>query len=252
MFALTALCACAGDSGSAVGVTDITDVSEPAAPAEGTGSAEESAAPVADYGHSPKAEVTSCVAYMFEGTEGKTLYGAAEYANTGDCPMTVSGVSMSFGIDGQPYSYSYTPALSEYMVVLPGETSYLAVWLRDESFSSAQTVDLAASVSVAEAASPRVRLEADNIYVADNYPGFSTLSGRISCREGSGCTMNTVYVGFYNAEGGFLGAWYLTKNAVFDAGDSKNFVVNMQDFPIKELGAEAAGFKTSAFGFDLS
>lgn len=238
---LPLLYACGGKGAEA---TDALDVSE--TPAVG-----ETPLPADAYGHNAGVKITASAAYVFEGANGPTLYGAVEYQNTGDCPITVSKANFTFSVDGTEIKHEYEPPLGEYTIVLPGETSFEAVWLTGQNIAAGSPVTLTASLTAVESAAPNVALKADNLYAADNYPGFSTLSGRLACTSSSGCSMNIVYVGFYDEAGAFLGAWYFTKNAVLEAGEAKNFVVNMQDFPLDDLGARAASFKSAAFGFDL-
>lgn len=235
------LCACRDSGTEPPDAQDIIDSAQP----------EETETAAAAYGHNAGVKITASAAYVFDGVAGATLYGAVEYENTGNCPIYISKANFTFTADGNTIEHEYIPVLGEYTVVLPGETSYEAVWVTGKNVSAGAAVTLAASLTAIEAAPPRVSLKADNLYAADNYPGFSTLSGRLSCVSEAGCSMNIVYVGFYDEAGAFLGAWYFSKNAVLEAGEAKNFVVNMQDFPLSDLGARAASFKSAAFGFDL-
>ena len=95
------------------------------------------------------------------------------------------------------------------------------------------------------------RIKVDHLFVADNYPSLSTLSGRLTCQTGKRCSTNMIYVGFYDTEDRFIGAWYFSKNALFDGGEQKNFVIDMNGFPIKKLSEKAAGIKGIGFGFDF-
>lgn len=233
--------ACKSKDAESTGALDVTETAAPT----------QTQAGAAGYGHSAGVNIRASAAYAFEGGQGATLYGAIEYENTGDCPIVISKAHFVFTLESGKIEYDHVPPLGEYMVVLPGETSFEAVWVTGKSVTPGEAVTLSASLTATEAAAPRVALEADNLYVADNYPGFSTLSGRLSCASQSGCTMNVVCVGFYDEAGAFLGAWYFTKNAVLEPNESKNFVINMRDFPFSDLGARVAGFKSAAFGFDL-
>lgn len=205
----------------------------------------------APYGRDAGVKITASAAYVFEGAQGPAIYGAIEYENTGNCPIILSKAHFSFTLDSGKLEHDYVPPLGEYTIVLPGETSFATIWIGGQSALPGANISLTASLTVVEAAAPTVALEVDQLYVADNYPGFSTLSGRLSCTSEAGCSMNIVYVGFYDEAGTFLGAWYFTKNAVLEQGDAKNFVINMRDFPLSDLGARAASFKSAAFGFDL-
>lgn len=235
------LCACGGREAE---TADALDLSQTAA-GEGT------PLPASEYGHSAGVKITASVAYAFDGANGPVLYGAVEYQNTGNCPVTISKASFTFHIDETEIKHEYEPPLGSYTIVLPGETSFEAAWLTEPDVAADANVTLTAELTAVESAASGISLKADHLYAADNYPGFSTLSGRLSCTSDKGCSMNIVYVGFYDAAGAFLGAWYFTKNAVLESGDQKNFVINMQDFPLSDLGARTAGFKSAAFGFNL-
>lgn len=226
-------------------ITDALDVTE-TAPLEGDATPE-----VTTYGHNAEVKIMASAAYVFEGAQGVTIYGALEYKNTGNCPIYISKASFAFTVDGTKINHDYAPSLGEYTIVLPGETSFEAVWVTGHNVAADATAQLSASLTAVEATAPTVSLRADNLYAADNYPGFSTLSGRLACASEAGCSMNIIYVGFYDDADKFLGAFYFSKNAVLEAGDAKNFVINMQDFPLNDLGARAKSFKSAAFGFDL-
>lgn len=241
-FALIPLSSCGSKSAD---LQDAVDVLETPAPSS------EGVATQTAYGHSAGVKINASVAFAYEGLEGVTVYGAVEYENTGDCPIYISGASFTFTIDGADTVYDFEPALSEYTVVLPGCISYEAVWLTGRQAGADSEISLRASLTAVEAPAPRVSLEVDNLYTADNYPGFSTLSGRISCSSETGCSANLVYIGFYDASGAFLGAWYFSKNAVIEHGDPKNFVINMQELPIDGLAAKVASYKSAAFGFEF-
>ncbi len=225
--------------------TDALEIGETAAQVEGT------PLPATAYGHNAGVKITASAAYVFEGVQGVAVYGAVEYENTGNCPIYISKAHFSFALSSGELEQDYTPPLSEYTIVLPGETSFVTIWIPRPSAQIGESVTLTASLTAVEAAVPLVSLEAGSLYVADNYPGVSTLSGKVSCVSSTGCSMNIIYVGFYDDNGAFLGAWYFSKNAVLETGDAKSFVVDMRDFPLSDLGARAAGFKAAAFGFDL-
>lgn len=203
-----------------------------------------------DFGHNASVELISTAAYIYDGVEGSTLYGAIEYKNTGDCPVYLSKISYQFSVNGTQLTHDYTPPLGEHTIVLPGESSYEAIWL-PAAYESDADVALTASLFCVESSAPLTTLEVSNLYVADNYPGFSTLSGRVTCVSGNPCSTNLIFVGFYNSSDQFLGAWYLTKNAVLEPNEPKDFVVNMQEFPITKLAEQTSNFKWAAFGFDL-
>ena len=60
-----------------------------------------------------------------------------------------------------------------------------------------------------------------------------------------------IFAGFYANSGSFLGAWYFSKNALFEGGDSHTPVAGMNDFPIAKLSEKAADVRGIGFGFDF-
>lgn len=105
---------------------------EAASAAEPASTADPEAAP------SPAVAVTSTAAYVFDGAEGPTLYGAAAYENTGNCPVIITNAALSFNVGGTAYQYSFVPIMNDKTVVLPGETSFVAFWHKDSSLTPAQ------------------------------------------------------------------------------------------------------------------
>lgn len=143
------------------------------------------------------------------------------------------------------------PELSDYIVLLPGETGYIARWLGETTIPAGETITLDASLTAEKRDERGARITVDNLYIADNYPSVTTLSGRLTCQEGRACAANMIFAGFYDKSGRFMGAWYFSKNALFEGGDSKNFVVDMNDFPIAKLSEKAADVRGIGFGFDF-
>ncbi|MBQ7114292.1 MAG: hypothetical protein IJO10_08655 [Clostridia bacterium] len=255
VFLITAfllLTACKGDEPSSV-PADITASPAPEeTPVSGTALSTETAAPA--YGKNAAASVSDTAALFFEGDEGLTLYGAVAYENTGDCPIVIDSAVFTFTAEGIPIEHSFSPAFSEYTVLLPGETSFLTAWLvQDEEtpFTAETEVSMAATLTARRAETDmRTLLLLDNLYLADNYPAFTTLSGRIRT-EGASCGMNVIHTGFYDEGGSFLGSWYFTKNTLLESGEAKDFVAQMHGFPIKGLSEKAHEIKAIGFGFTL-
>ncbi len=246
------LSACKKDTSAGDHPLDVTDPETPgssAASLDAAAPGDEAVSAV--YGSKAAVTVTGAAAYAFTGTEGPTVYASAAYENTGDCPVIVTSAQFEIKGDVAAFTHEFTPALNEYLVLLPGDTGYLAEWIPREDAVQGASVSLSASLTVAKADDRGVRLGVDHLYIADNYPGFSTLSGRLSCAEGKGCGANMVSVGFYGEAGDFLGAWYFSKNALMEAGEEQCFVVNMQQFPLADLGARTATMKAVAYGFDF-
>ncbi|MBE5784210.1 MAG: hypothetical protein E7330_00225 [Clostridiales bacterium] len=249
--ALLTLTACKGDEPQVVPA----DVSSSPVPQEtpGSGSPLSTETEAPSYGKNAAASITDTAALFFEGTEGLTLYGAIAFENTGDCPIIIGSAAFTFSVEGGTIEHSFTPAFAEYTVLLPGETSFLSAWLlqeEDSGFTAETEVTLSASINAVRAASDmRILLSLDNLFLADNYPAFTTLSGRMTAD--AACGMNVIHTGFYDESGDFLGAWYFTKNTLFESGEAKDFVVQMRGFPIDALSEKAAEIEAMGFGFTL-
>lgn len=216
------------------------------------GTAAPDAAPdAAAYGTNASARVTATAAYSYADGDKTKLYAAVEYKNEGDCPMVISNVKLNAAAEGVNETAEFVPELSEYMVLLPGETGYIARWLGETTIPAGEAITLNASLTAEKRDERGARITVDNLYIADNYPSVTTLSGRLTCQEGRACAANMIFAGFYDENGRFMGAWYFSKNALFEGGDSKNFVVDMNDFPIAKLSEKAADVRGIGFGFDF-
>ena len=208
--------------------------------------------PSSGYGTSPRADVTASVAYAFAGEgDSATLYGAVEYQNNGDCPVKLTEAAFTFTHEGGTVEHSFVPPLAAYEVLLPGETGYVTLYLENASgVTAGGEVSLTASLKGEAAEDERILMRADHIYLADNYPTFTTMTGTLSLAQEAECEMNMVYVGFYDEDGGLIGVWNFTKSAQFEgAGDTKNFTVHMRSLPIDDLAARTASTNAVAFGF---
>lgn len=216
------------------------------------GTAAPDAAPdAAAYGTNAVARVTATAAYSYADGDTARLYAAVEYKNEGDCPMVISNVKLNAAAEGVNETAEFVPELSDYIVLLPGETGYIARWLGETTIPAGEAITLNASLTAEKRDERGARITVDNLYIADNYPSVTTLSGRLTCQEGRACAANMIFAGFYDENGRFMGAWYFSKNALFEGGDSKNFVVDMNDFPIAKLSEKAADVRGIGFGFDF-
>lgn len=214
---------------------EVSVVSEPATPAD---PAEIPA---------PAITVSDTVAYVFDGTEGPTLYGAAAYENTGNCPVIITGAVLNFSLNGTSRAHDHTPIMNETAILLPGETGFLAWWDPDSSLSPDADVTLDVTAACRQADAERITVTPTGIYLADNYPSFTTMTGTL---ESDGeCSLNLVYTGFYDANGKLLGVWFFTKNAPLSPDDSKNFAIHMKELPIDSLGEKTASIRTYGVGF---
>lgn len=213
---------------------EVTTVNQPAA------SADPAAAPA------PAVTVTDTVAYVFDGAEGPTLYGAAAYENTGNCPIVLTGATLSFNVGGAAQSHEYIPIMSDIAVLLPGETGFVAWWNPDSSLTPGSAA-MTAELSCAQTDAARIPVTPRSVFLADNYPGFTTMTGTLES-EGE-CSLNLVYTGFYDENGDLLGVWHFTKNAPLDPGENKTFAVHMKELPIEGLGEKTKEIRTYGVGF---
>ena len=206
-----------------------------------TASADPAAAPA------PAVEVTDTVAYVFDGAEGPTLYGGLAYQNTGNCPIVLTGATLSFNVGGASQSHDYLPVMSDISVLLAGETGFVAWWNPDSSLTPGASAAMTATLSCAQTDLQRIPVTPRSVFLADNYPGFTTMTG--SLESDGECSLNLVYTGFYDESGKLLGVWHFTKNAPLDPGESKTFAVHMKELPIEGLGEKTKEIRTYGVGF---
>ena len=126
-----------------------------------------------DFGHNASVELISTASYIYDGVEGSTLYGAIEYKNTGDCPVYLSKISYQFSVNGTQLTHDYTPPLGEHTIVLPGESSYEAIWL-PAAYESDADVALTASLFCVESSAP---LKSPTFMLPIITPGFPPFPG---------------------------------------------------------------------------
>lgn len=197
-------------------------------------------------GSTPAVAVISTVAYVLDGQ----LYGGVEYKNTSGVAVVVNNAEFTFTYGGSTQSSSFVPISANKDVVLPGETSYVALWLSANSeapLDSSVTVALEASLTPEHASKAKQQLFVSNARVIKNYPGFATLSGKLSNYNEDPYDLNMVYVGFYNDGGNLLAVWYFTRNALLHNGESTAFVVHMQSLPIEGLDENTSEMRFRAF-----
>ncbi len=194
------------------------------------------------YGTRASVRVDACAAYLF----GETLYGAAACRNDGDCPVKITDAEFAFSWSGGSRKESFTPVYAEYDVLLPGETTYVSCWLGDTRAKG--DVELSAQVGCARTEDAAMPFEAERARLIRNYPGFATLSGRLTNRSEHEFTLSVVQAGFYDEDGAFLGAWHFTRNAQLAPDAQKNFVVHLKSLPIPDLADNCAKIDLHAFG----
>lgn len=204
-------------------------------------------------GESPagKASVAlkAAVAYAYTADGKPTLYGAVEFENTGTSSAIVKSARFTFRAGEKTVTRDFEPVLYEYDAVAPGESSFVTLWLPDSTFPAGTDVTLEAELTCESATIARRGIEVKNLFLADNYPGFTTMSGTLENNSGEECTFLMTYVGFYNESGKLLGVWYFTKNIRLGSGEGTDFVSRMEDLPVNGLSDSVQSMKTSAFGF---
>ena len=195
----------------------------------------------------PAVTVTDTAAYVFDGAEGPTLYGAAAYENTGHCPIVLTGATLSFTVNGASQSHDYLPVMSDIAVLLPGETGFVAWWNPEPSLTPGASAAMTAQLTCTQSDTERILVTPRSLFLADNYPGFTTMTG--SLESDGECSLNLIYTGFYDESGKLLGVWHFTKNAPLDPGESKSFTVHMKELPIEGLAEKTKEIRTYGVGF---
>ena len=202
-----------------------------------------------EYGSDATVRVLSTVAYLFD--DANVLYGAVEYRNDGNCPVVLSGAKFVFDSGAYSLEQEFTPMLCQYDVLYPGDTSYVTYWgVTDEGAQFRSDIGLTASLECEKAAVDRIDLEVDGLLVADNYPGFSTLSGIVENKSGTDCNLNLIYAAFYDDSGSLIGVWHFSENATLKSGVAQSFVGNMTELAIDGLSSRVSAIKATGFGFN--
>ena len=255
LMALSFGCSKKNDVVDVLAAQDVTDVTGSAS-ADGTGAAsvdgQEPAGETASVPAQTLAyKITGSVAYVFSGTEGATLYGAVEYQNTGSTSFIVESAAFSFSVDGAPLEVTFSPMLNQYDIIEANQSSFLALWHTDAALTAGASAELTGvELTVSPSSERRRNLSVSDIYLADNYPGFTTLSGTVMNLSQQSCSFNVVYTGFYDETGSLLGVWYFTKNVYLEQNDDKAFVMQMRELPIPDLEARCTDARGVGFGFD--
>ncbi|MEA4971012.1 MAG: hypothetical protein VB051_10880 [Candidatus Pelethousia sp.] len=228
-------------------VIDVTGASA-ARPAEaGETQAPEAGEPQAASKGSPKAEVKDTVAYAFKGAEGPVLYGALAYENTGSAPLTLTKATFAFALEGATEEVEFTPIFADQTVILPGETGYAALWYPLADIEPGADVRLSASLQW-QAAEARIPIEVQNLRLAHNYPGFTTMAGVLIAE--ADCSCNLIYTAFYDANENLLGVWYFTENAHLVSAEPKAFTSHLKEFPLADLAERTAQIRAFGVGME--
>ncbi len=192
--------------------------------------------------------VLHTAAYVFEGEEGVTLYGAVEYRNDAGTPLWLSNVTFDFA-GGHSVSHSFVPALAEYDRIDPGAHGYAAGWFPADGLVPGAQLTLTATLSQTASGGAYIPLTVSDLFLADNYPAFTTMTGTLTNETAQDCALNMLYTAFYDDGGQFLGVWYFPINAQLNGMDSVRFASHLRSFPVKQLSEKAADFSSRAFGF---
>lgn len=220
--------------------------------AEAPADTQGASAPVPEEAQGTRAQngftVLHTAAYVFEGEDGSTLYGAVEFRNDADVPLWLSGVQLDFSGE-ETLSQSYVPALAEYDRIDPGAHGYAAAWFPAQTLAPGTPLALTASLSHTAEGGAYIPLTVSDLFLADNYPAFTTMTGTLTNETGESCALNMLYTAFYDADGEFLGVWYFPTNTQLDSMDSVRFATHLRSFPVERLSEKAAAFSSRAFGF---
>lgn len=195
-------------------------------------------------------EATASVAYAYEAAGSPALYGAVAYKNTGTANVVITKAAFTFRAGETTVEHEFEPVLAQYDVVALGETSFVTLWLPDSTIAAGTDVTLEAKLTCVAAENTRVNLEVKNLFLADNYPKFTTMSGTVTNAASTECAFFMTYVGFYDENENLLGVWYFTKNVRLEAGGSTAFVTRMEDLPISGLSETTKTMVAGAFGFN--
>ncbi len=189
------------------------------------------------------ASVTQVAAYYFPNVQGSAnLYAAIEFKNDSSSHAIVSNVSVSFTVDGKRIEQTFMPPCAEDDVVAPGAVSTVAAWFSYSGDAPTEAVSAAAVVSLETVTPPSLPpMEVSNLMIVQNYPGFATVSGRVTnVSEDADYDLTMTYLSFYNGEGALLGAQFFTKDQMVMAGDSRDFVYHLRCLPVEGLTENTA------------
>ncbi len=204
------------------------------------------------FGETLDLTVKSMVAYIFEtDTQGNVLYGALEYENIGEAPLTVSGGTLTFSIDGTQLTHEFQQPAYEDCIIYPGENGYLAVWI-DYNDMDGNTVTLDnADLSFNKADASRTLLKVEDVHIAENYPSFATVTGSVSLTEADeDCTLNIIHMGFYDENDALIGVWYFTENVTLHEDTPMRFSSQMRSLPVVDLADNTGRIEAYGFGID--
>lgn len=208
-------------------------------------------APTASPAPAVTVEVKQTAAYYFSSSEGKgVLYGCIEYTNTSKVPIVISQANFTFTGETRLMERNIEPLVYKNDIVAPGGTSTLAVWAEYEKTVPEVPVTVTAELIPEASDGAASILRISNPFIADNYPGFSTISGTLeNPASDMDYVLSIVYFSFYDENNKLLGVWHFTKDMALPSEQSRNFVMHMRSLPIPKLGMLTKQMVTRGIGF---
>jgi len=205
----------------------------------------------------PECEITQAVAYYFPNMMGSpTLYGVIEYKNTGPAPCYISEAKFSFRTPNRTQDYTFTPMVPKDNVVKPGETATLPCWLTYDkeknrlNADSAIRLNATLTLALPEEGRPTHTLTGSRLFLEDNYPNFSTLTGTLHNPTNLDYSIALAYLTFYDEENKLIGTWTFTKNIALAPDADSDFVVHLQALPLPGLSERVARIVMRGIGIE--
>lgn len=201
----------------------------------------------------PTAQVEQCAGAYFPDISGSpNLYAAVEFTNTGVVPAAVESIRVTIAFDDQTVKETFTPPLAENDIVEPGARSTVAVWIPYTKSTPSEGAAFSVSAEVTLTASTdrdKDPLTVENLVLVQNYPGFSTVSGRLqNPTDDRDYSLTLVYLSFYDETGALLGVTHFTKNLAVPATESRDFVTHLRALPIDGLPEKTARIVARGIG----
>ncbi|MBQ9949757.1 MAG: hypothetical protein IJO93_03425 [Clostridia bacterium] len=201
------------------------------------------------YSGAPEITVADSVAYLFCEQKGNELYAACEYKNTSNAPCTVTGITYVLDISGKEMTVKSVQPASKYCIILPGESFYHAMW-KTYTCMETDTIQVkSVSVTCEKTKDEPFIISADDLYIVQNYPAFSSISGTLHGAD-ENVALNQIGVGMYDKSGKLIGVWFFTEPAELAAGKDKHFITHLRSLPIEGLAENTVEMKATGFGFN--
>ena len=205
----------------------------------------------AAHGTNAKAIVVQSVAYGFFDNKGGELYCGIEYENTGDCPIVIPAVSMTFKIGTEVCPQEFEPAAYQYAVVTPGERAYMAFWAAydiDDKSVSITVEDIVIEAQKADGELGWAVITPENVFLVQNYPRFSTFSCDLYNNSGHDYILYDVVAGCHDKDGNLICVWYFSHSSLLGNGKKTHVTSQMSGLPIEGLADIATVVNVIAHG----